>query len=94
MQVEAGTSRVDMTRLSWTLWGEGETMCSSQESKGTKELVIKMSGSYREEPVLEGEFTVERGYASHVQLGRNRGMLGKASSQVSFDMLTCSWFET
>ena len=38
-----GKSRVDMTRLSWTMWrqeegekGERGTRCGSQEGKGTK----------------------------------------------------------
>lgn len=38
-------------------WGgkeRRETRCSSQEAKGTKGQVTKMSGLYREEPLEEG----------------------------------------
>lgn len=59
-----GEFRVDVTRLSWTLWGDqegegeeerGEPGVAARKPKVQKRRVTKMSGLYREETLGEGQ---------------------------------------
>lgn len=76
----SGRSRVNMTKMSWAMWGEEDGIGEGREEnqghqpggqKYKRVRVIKMSGLYREDPLGDwqssswaGELKVEGGYVA------------------------------